>query len=134
MATILVQLADPLWTMHALRSACRMARDYQTDVTLLRLIPVQHVGWLGTELVEPHLPGGEYEALRSYLNIAQGFETTLNVQSMQYVSLGDALVDAAHYLDAVAVFAPPPQSKNRLLQKLQTWNFQRRLAVQYHTI
>ena len=47
---IMVQIADCEWTMDALHRACRLGRTMPTHIALVKMIPVQHVSWLGTEL------------------------------------------------------------------------------------
>ena len=134
MATIMVQLAEYDWTLRALHSACPMARTHQTDVTLVRMVPVQHFGWLGSELAHAPLAGAEYETLLTYTNTVESYGTKLTIQTMQYTSLIDALVEAAHHLDAVAVFAVLPQSSFPLWQKFKTWDFHRRLPAQHYSM
>jgi len=116
------------WTMQALHLACAMARNQRTNVTLVRMIPVQHIAWLGTEFANTPPTPQEHQCLRSYDATAEDYGVQLSIQSMQYVTLTDALVEAATYLEALAVFANIPPMSFPYWRKFQVWNLQRRMT------
>jgi len=137
MKTIMVYMADHTWTSQALHLACAVARNTGTDITLVRTMPVQHVSWLGTELGEMPLTPGDYQALREYQATAEDYGVNFCVQSMQCISLADALVEAADQLDAAMVFATLPEYSLSYWRKFQLWTLHRRLAAhqrQLHTL
>jgi hypothetical protein len=108
MKNILVQMADRRWTMAALHLACGLARQHVTSVTLLRLISVPHPGWLG--VYEVLSSGQESRDLQEYRFTAEDYAVSVVIHSMQYVTLKEAVVQAADFLDADTVFAKFPRS------------------------
>lgn len=125
----MVQMARHEWTSQALHLACAMARNQRISVSMIRMLPVQHAAWLGTELADPLLTHQEYQQVREYQRAAETYDVQWSLQSMQYITLGDALVEAATHLDAIAVFAALPQSKIPYLRKFQIWNLQHKMAA-----
>jgi hypothetical protein len=47
---IMLQIADRTWTLEALHCVCAIARKMSAKIPLVKMIPVQHIRWLGTEL------------------------------------------------------------------------------------
>jgi hypothetical protein len=111
MKTILVQMADREWTAQAVCLACAMARKENARVLLLRLVYTQHPGWLGTDYQQLGMTLDEWDALKSYKEMAAGSGVELIAQPMQYNTLIDALAQAADEVNALVVFARVPQSR-----------------------
>jgi hypothetical protein len=122
-------MAHPDWTLQALHLACAMARNTGVDVTLMRMIPVQHYGWLGTEMGNQIPTAQDFRLLNEYEKTAETYGVELTVVPMQYVSLKEAIVQAAHHLEAKAVFATLPQSSVAYWRKFQMWDLQRQLGA-----
>jgi len=134
MPTIMVQMAHHDWTLQALHLACAMSRNYKADVTLVRMLPVQHIGWLGTDYAHTPPTPEEYRHLQQYQATAHDYGVELSVIPMQYISLKEALVDAANELDAMAVFATLPRSGVSYWRKFQSWDMQRHLAAHHRML
>ena len=55
-ATIVVILGEPEWTQRALHLAAALAREWRAAVTLVKLLPVAHLEYLGAGVDETLLP------------------------------------------------------------------------------
>ncbi|MBL8134740.1 MAG: hypothetical protein JNL42_22965 [Anaerolineae bacterium] len=129
MATLLVQLSDRSWTTEALHHACALARQMQVTVTLLRLIPVRHASYLGTDLCSLSPSAQEEADLSEFGATAEDYGVECVVQPMQYLDELSALADAAELLDAVVVFARAPVRRRTWWNRLQMWSLKHRLAA-----
>ncbi len=137
MSTILVQMTNQSWTLQALHLACALARNNGARIILLRLMPVQHLSYLGTEFGSTPLSRQEYTAWLKYVATAEYYGVEMVRQSMQCWSELDAIADAADYVDAQVVFASIPRSRIPYMDRLQHWRLQRRLVKanrQLHTL
>jgi hypothetical protein len=137
MKTIMVSMADHAWTSQAMHLACAVARNSGMEINLVRMMSVQHLLWLGMELGEVPPTREEYKALRDYQATAEDYGVNLCFETMQCVSLADALVDAADQLDAEMVFATLPENNLTYWRRFQLWMLGRRLAAkhrQLHTL
>ncbi len=128
MNTILVQMTNENWTLQALHRACALARNNGARISLVRLMQVQHLGFLGTEFGSEPLSQREYAAWLNYAAIAEDYGVEIVRQSMQCWSPLDAIADAADYVDAQVVFAHIPHSFIPYMDRLQRWRLQRRLG------
>jgi hypothetical protein len=106
-----------------------MAWEHSARLVLLRLVPVNHPGWLGTELGDPFPTERDSDALQAYAAIAEDYGIDFAIQPMQYITLEGALVDAADLFDALAVFARPLKSAVPYWDKLRWWSLERRLVA-----
>src|SRR5436305_12329422 len=102
---IMVQIADRQWTMVAMHLAAALARNTGTELILVKMAPVQHLGWLGTEFGSPTLSRQDCEEIRDYEATAEDYGVPLSKQVFQYVFLPEALSDAADYFGVGIVFA-----------------------------
>jgi hypothetical protein len=125
--TILVQLADEAWTLQAIHLASALARNCDAKLVLLRLIPVRHLGYLGSDIGNMPVTDDEYARLRSYAATAEDYGVELIVASMQCVAALDAVAEAADQLDAQVVFARVPESRIPYWHQYQIWRLERRL-------
>jgi hypothetical protein len=124
----MVQIMDPQKTLDALHFACALARGQQTNVVLVKMVAVEHLSWLGTELGEQHFTDDDNQALRGYREIASGYDVGVETQTFQYTSFTSALVQAADYVDAQIVFAELPPSTLPLWYRFRAWLLRRCLA------
>ena len=134
MKTILVQMADRQWTEEALHLACAMARNTESNVTLMRMIHAQHYSWLGTSLGYEMLSSDESDAIWAYKAVAQKYNVELRVQPMQWISYVGAIVDASDQLDAEVVFANVPQRALPLWRRFEIWDLRRQLEQRQRTL
>ncbi len=130
MTTILVQVADAQWTCQAIQAACDRARQDGSTITLLRLIPVQHLGHLGTAFGNLPPDKQEYELLQQCAGLADAAGVELTVCSMQCVSTLDAVAEAAAHVGAAVVFAQVQDSLIPYWHRVQVWNLKRQLEAQ----
>jgi hypothetical protein len=134
MQTIMVHMADRTWTMIALHLASAMARSMGTEITLVKMTPVQHLSWLGTDFGSSNWTAQEREDLASYTATAEDYGVGLDPQMFQYATLPDAISDAAEYFDAQVVFATLPKSLIPYWHRFQLWALDRRLAGQHRRL
>ncbi len=127
MNTILVQMTNETWTMQALHLACALARNNGARIALLRLMQVQHLGFLGTEFGSAPLSQQEHAAWLNYAATAEDYGVEIVRQAMQCWSPLEAIADAADYVDAQVVFAHIPHSYIPYMDRWQRWQLQRRL-------
>src|SRR5689334_9310770 len=106
--SIMVQLGEPQWTSEALHFACTVARANSCGLTVVKLIPVGHPGWLGTELGNQNFTTADRNLLRECAITAEDYGIQVTVDLYQYVILSDAVLDAAEYFDAQLTFATLP--------------------------
>src|SRR5438105_3927402 len=102
---ILVQMADRRWTMSALHLAFAMSRRNAHEIALVQFVSVPQIQWLGTPLGNRIPTPQEYSDLKDYHAAAEDYGVQMTLYTMQYVTLLDAIVQAAERLDAHAVFA-----------------------------
>jgi hypothetical protein len=131
MRTILIQMADDDWTMHAMHLACALARNVEAKIALLRLIHVQHPSYLGTSFGNLPPDNQEYQHLQEYAATAEDYGVELTVYAMQCMASLDAVAEAAANLDAALVFAQVPSSRVPSWRKFQIWNLERRLRMEH---
>src|SRR5690349_12479385 len=91
--SIMVQLGEPQWTSKALHLACTVARANSCDLTIVKMVPVDHPGWLGTELGNRHFTTADQDRLRDYSITAEDYGVQFAVDLYQYVILSDAILD-----------------------------------------
>lgn len=108
--TILIQLSDYSWTVQALHLACSMARSQHETVTLLRLMQVRHISYLGSAFGRTPITDQEMGELLSYQDTAEDYGVELELEQMQCLNCTDAIAEAASILSATAVFARVPSS------------------------
>jgi hypothetical protein len=123
-ATILVQMADHPWTLSALHLAFAMSRRTDAEVALVKFVSVTHAQWLGTSLGDKQLTTSERDALAAYQATAEDYGIPLVLHTMQYVTLLDAIVQAAEQVDAQAVFANLEPGIIPLWHRFQLWRLQ----------
>jgi hypothetical protein len=124
----MVQLANAEWTQQAMHLACAMAFRNQTEVVLIRFMPVPHMGLVGEDMDNVKLSRPEQELVNGCHAIAQEYHVQLHFMNFQFYALTDALVDAAAYVNAQAVFATIPTRLIPYWQQFELWNMRRKLA------
>lgn len=127
--TIVVQMAKPDWTHRALAQACPMSIAMNAEIVLLDLIPVQHLGWLGTDLGWSQ-QSDAYDHYEEYIEAVRLYGVPVSIQPFQYSSLSEALVQASENLEANTVFATLPVGFSPFLHQLRMGQLQRRLTNQ----
>ncbi|NJO82847.1 MAG: universal stress protein [Blastochloris sp.] len=134
MKPILVQMANPPWTLQAIHFACAMARNHGTTVILLRLMPVHHPNYLGESYGGCMPTPKEDDALREYEATAEDYGVEFVIQPMQSAATLSAIVDAAEQLDVEMVFAYIASSRVPFWEKLQTWWLTHQLAAAHRQL
>jgi hypothetical protein len=127
MSTIMVQVTDKSHTLTALRAACDLACKNQHDIVLLKLVPVTHPSWLGTELGNLNLSDQDQRAFREYQLYAKSRAVTAKVSCLQSVTSVEAIIWAAECVKAQIVFAHLPHSLIPFWRLWQRWLLRRHL-------
>ncbi len=127
---VMVQVAEPKWTLAALHLACAVARTNGYALVLVKMVPVSHVGWLGTELGYQNLTEADHRLLRDYAATAEAYGVVPSAELFQYAILSDAIVDAAAYFDARIIFATLPRYRLPLWRRFLLWRLHRQMEWQ----
>lgn len=125
---IMVNIADRTWTMEALHCACIMARKTSAKIVLMKMIPVQHPGLLGTNLGYINFSYQEQQDVEDYEATIKDYSVEFSSHLFQYMTLGDAISKAAQEVKAQIVFATLPASLIPFWHDFQTQGLRRRLA------
>lgn len=107
---VMVQIADYQPTLQAFHQACTLARKYDAQVVLLKLQPVQHLSWLGTDFGQQALTEQDAIELSSFQDTAEDYGVPLHLIVFQYAMFPEAISDAADHVDAQIIFARLPTS------------------------
>lgn len=124
---IMVQIADGEWTMDALHRACRLGHTMPTHIALVKMIPVQHTSWLGTELGNRNYTERDLRDLINYEATIEDYGIEFSSTIFQYSELDEAILQAADTLNASIVFATLPKSVIPYWRNLQLHHLRRRL-------
>ncbi len=129
-SVIMVQISNREWTLEALHCACLLARKASARIALVEMIPVQHASWLGTELGYMHFTHQEQADFADYQATIEDYGVRFTPVVLQYVTLTEAITQAAEHVKAQIVFARIPESRIPLWTKFQRWMLSRQLARQ----
>ena len=125
---IMVQIADRAWTLEALHCACVMARARSAQIALVEMTPVMQPSYLGTELAYLALSESDRMNSLEYQATLEDYGVEFSLYRITYLSLVDAIVEAADYVNAEVVFATIPWSIIPFWQTFQRRQLRRRLA------
>jgi predicted trehalose synthase len=116
------------FTIEAMHSACGIARHSGQTVALVKMVPVDHPGMLGTVDGMMNFDAAARDSLADYATIAEDYGVAVQTVPFQYVTLAGAVGDAADYVDAQIVFARLPEYLLPLWGKAEEWALNMRLA------
>ncbi len=128
MQTIMVQLTDHRQTLATLHFACAMALHTGSRIVLVKMLPAEHPGWLGTDMGSWNLTAQDHDNMREYQATAEDYGVEVSGEIFQYLTLPEAIADAADYVDAQFVFAVVPGSVIPFWHRFQVWTLRKRLA------
>ena len=89
-----------------------------------------HPGFLGTELGMMGLGMQDVKAMQDYEATAEDYGVPFSTQVFQYVTLAEALEEAAEHFGARVVFATLPQYRLRFWRTFLLWRLERKLQKQ----
>ena len=118
---IMVQVAGSAWTQKSLERACILARSQSSQVLLVKMIPVQHIVWLGTELGNQCVTNKDLDQIVECRATAEVYGVRVSNHLFQYVTLPEAILQAAQYFDADVVFATLPPCLLPIWRQFQIW-------------
>ena len=133
-ATIVVILDEPEWTQRALHLAAALAREWRAAVTLVKLLPVAHLEYLGAGVDETLLPYKEICHLEACTATVESYGVSTDVRPFQYSDFVGGVLSAAELFSAAAVFAPAPVGRLPGLARLRVWWLRRGLGVPLYTL
>lgn len=125
---VAVILGEQDWTAKAIHLACALAHSSQSEVVLVKLIPVQHPLMLGEGEGYLNFTRQEQKKCREWLAIAQNYGAPCSLCVYQYASYVGGVVGAAAGLDAATVLAQPLKSLLPLWSRFQQWRLREALA------
>jgi hypothetical protein len=126
MKTIMVQMSDEQWTMEAMHLASAMARNLNGRISLLRLVLANNPGLLGWGIAPP--TAEQQRQMEEYAAVAEDYGVEFSVQPMQFITLADALGQAAELLRISVLFAHIPQSNIPFWRRFRLWSLNRQLG------
>jgi hypothetical protein len=125
---IMVQISDREWTAEALHCACLLARNTSARIALVDMVPVQHAGWLGTDLGYLNFTDQKQVDFADYQATIEDYGVEFVPVLFQYLDLPDAIAQAAEHMNAQIVFAKLPESGISFWTKFQRWLLNRQFA------
>lgn len=131
MSTILVITGEPNWTRRAVHLAAAAAREADAGVTLLHMVPVAHLEYLGAGAREALLSFAEFDALNEYAATVAAYGVAVGVELFEYSDYAGGVVCAAEHFDATAVFAVAPGG---WLGRPRLWGLRRGLRRPLYTL
>ncbi len=131
---IMVQIADQKWTMDALHRACRLGRTMPSHIALVKMIPVQYPGWLGTELGNRNFTEQDQREIINCEATLQDYHIEFSLTVFQYLEIDEAILQAANMLNASIVFATLPHSFIPFWRNLRLEVLRRRLGRNQHRL
>jgi hypothetical protein len=127
---MMVQIASRAWTLEALHCACLIARNTGDTIALVKMVPVYHHSWLGTEWGYMSLNRQEQKDIRDYQATIEDYGLPHILSVFQYNTWVEATAQAAQQNRADRVFAQPPTSWLPGWDKVRAWSLQRLLNRQ----
>ncbi len=128
MQTIMVQVTDYRQTLATLHFACAMALNVKARIVLVKMLPAQYPGWLGTDWGSWNFSDQDHADMQEYQATAEDYGVEATGEIFQYLTLPEAIADAADYVDAQFVFATLPDGTMPFWRKIQAWMLRRRLV------
>lgn len=128
---IMLQIAGRGWTRPAVHVACQMAREIGATILLVKMVPVQHIAWLGTELGYMDFTRKEQAEMTEYQEILEEYDIDYRCHISQYVDLPDIIVQIVRKANAQIAFATLPTSIIPGWHKFQLRRLRQRLS-RYH--
>lgn len=107
---ILLLIARRGWTLSAVHAACQLAHEIDATILLVKMVGVQHLGWLGTELGYMDFTFEEQAEMTEYEEIIAEYDVEFTCYIYQYVSLFNAIVQMAEQARPQVAFATLPPS------------------------
>jgi FAD/FMN-containing dehydrogenase len=133
-STILVITGEPNWTRRAVHLAAAMAHEAGAALTIVRMVPVAHLEYLGAGEREELLPYDEFDALSDYVATAEAYGVAVTVELFEYADYTGGLLSAAEQVAALAVFAPAPGGAVALLARWRLWLLRRRMGCPFYAL
>jgi hypothetical protein len=129
-SSIMVRIGEPAWTLAALHLACAVARTHRCELLLVKMVPVSHASWLGTEFGNQNFTERDRRFLQECSATAEDYGITFSTGVYQYFTLSEAIVDAAEHFNTRIVFASLPQYKLPFWRRFLMWQMRRQFAKQ----
>ena len=133
-ATIVVIIGEPEWTKRAVHLSAALAREWRAAVTLVKMLPVVHLEYLGAGVGETLLSYTESCYLQECVATVESYGVPTDLRLFQYSDVVGGVLSAAEQLDATAVFAPAPTGWLPGLARLHGWWLRRNLGVPLYTL
>jgi hypothetical protein len=117
---IMVQIANRSWTLESLHSACQMARETSALIVLVKMIPVQHLSWLGNEMGYLNFSAQEKLDFLDYQATVEDYGLDCEPVMFQYESWLEATIQAVEQIAPQFLFAHQPKSLISLWSRIQS--------------
>jgi hypothetical protein len=127
---ILICSADDEWTLEALHLASAASYHTGQSIILLQMVPVDHPYYLGQDFENRRYSAKEQRIMRQFQRVLEEYGVSYQASPFQYVSLAEAIVDAAEQFDAATVFATLPASRLPFWRRFEMWSLRRTMKRQ----
>ena len=97
------------------------------EIIFIKMVAVQHIGWLGTELGYRDFSDEDYDNLDDYAATAEDYGVSCSVHRYQYITYPEGMSNVADYYGTQLVFAKPVH-KIKIIRQIQSWLLQRALV------
>jgi hypothetical protein len=126
---VMVQVTERPETAEAIHRGCLTARTQGAPLALVVMVPVQYVGWLGTDLGDRGLSKQMQRTLRDGVATAEDYGVPCTITRFQYATWVEGTVQAAQLLHATTLIAPRPPTTlggwRGVLTRAQRWQLTR---------
>lgn len=123
-------LGEATWTLKAIHLACTIARREGRELVLVKMVEMQHTGWLGMPEEGVDLTLEERRVWKNCVNTAHDYGVTPATEYFQYVDLTEAIPQAAEQYEASVVFATLPSYRFGFWRKFQLGLLERHMRQQ----
>jgi hypothetical protein len=130
-STIVVIVGEAEWTKRALHLSAALAREWRASVTLVKMLPVAHLEYLGAGVGETLLSYNDSRQLHECTLTVERYGVATDLRLFQYSDFVGGVLSAAEQLGAAAVFAPTPGG---WLNRPRAWWLRRGLGVPLYTL
>jgi hypothetical protein len=124
---VIVQIDKRAWTFEALHCAGWMARQTGAPIALVKMVPVQHQGWLGSPWGSLAVNRQAQKEVIDYQATLEDYGVAYTLTIFQYADWVEGTAQVARVLRAGMIFAQTPDSRLPGWRKYQTWSLERQL-------
>jgi hypothetical protein len=124
---IMLDIGSRAWTIDALSAACLMARRMDATILLVKMVPVQHIGWLGTALGYLDFTEQEQEEMAEYQELIEEYAVEYTPYVFQYLNLINGTIQIVEQFRPQMAFIKLPQTLIPMWRRFQWYRLRQQL-------